>query len=82
MLVLLRKPGEKIVINGEMTITILEVTKGQVRIGFDAPRNYQILRQELADEIQAENRTAAGADLGTALDLLNGTAKDAAGGAA
>jgi carbon storage regulator len=75
VLVLLRRPGERIVINGELTITVIDAGRGQVRLGFEAPRTYQILREELAAEIQAENRAGVGAvpgpgDLGKVLDLL------------
>jgi carbon storage regulator len=48
MLVLSRKPGEKVVIGAGITITILESTRGRVRIGIEAPENVPILRGELA----------------------------------
>ena len=60
MLVLTRKPNESIVIDGNITVTVLDVAKnGTVRLGITAPRHHQIYRQELFLEIQAENRTAA-----------------------
>ena len=63
MLVLGRRPGESIVIDGVITLTVLEVTRsGQVRLGIDAPRQHQVLRKELVLEIQAENRTAVAPD--------------------
>ena len=37
MLALSRKPGEQVVIGGGITLTVLEVTKGRVRLAFDAP---------------------------------------------
>ena len=72
MLVLVRKTGEQIVVNGELVITVLECAKGQIRLGFEAPHCYQILRRELADAIGAENRQAAATpgSLHAALDLL------------
>ncbi|HYT87985.1 MAG TPA: carbon storage regulator [Gemmataceae bacterium] len=48
MLVLSRKPGEKLVINNNITITILEVVGTRVRIGVEAPDDVRILRGELA----------------------------------
>lgn len=60
MLILTRRPGEKLVIDGDIVITVLEAGRGgQVRIGIDAPRKHRILRGELLDEVSAENRGAA-----------------------
>lgn len=47
MLVLTRKPGEKIIIAGNITITLLEINGGKVRIGIEAPTNVPIMREEL-----------------------------------
>jgi carbon storage regulator len=59
VLVLSRKSNESIVINGEIVVTVLEVGRnGQVRLGIEAPRHYQIYRHELLLEIQRENRDA------------------------
>lgn len=59
MLVLTRRIDESIVINGEIVVTVLEVGRnGQVRLGIEAPRHYQIYRHELLLEIQRENRDA------------------------
>lgn len=51
MLVITRRPTESIVVNKEMTITIVSVDKNQVRIGFEAPKDYEILREELVVEL-------------------------------
>ena len=59
MLVLTRRINESIVINGDIVVTVLEVGRnGQVRLGIDAPRHYQIYRRELWLEIEQENRNA------------------------
>lgn len=59
MLVLTRRLNESIVINGDIVVTVLEVGRnGQVRLGIEAPRNYQIYRRELWQEIEQENRNA------------------------
>lgn len=47
MLVLSRKLNEKIVINGNITLTVVKLDKNQVRIGIEAPHDVTILRQEL-----------------------------------
>lgn len=59
MLVLTRRINESIVINGDIVVTVLEVGRnGQVRLGIEAPRHYQIYRRELWLEIEQENRNA------------------------
>tara|TARA_R100000808_G_scaffold3393_4_gene12154 strand:+ start:5245 stop:5478 length:234 start_codon:yes stop_codon:yes gene_type:complete len=50
MLVLSRKEGEKIDIDGDITVTILELRSNFVRLGVDAPDNVKILRYELTRE--------------------------------
>ncbi len=47
MLVLSRKVGERIVIDGGITVTVLESTGSRVRLGFDAPRDVFIRRSEI-----------------------------------
>jgi carbon storage regulator len=48
MLVLSRKPGEKVVLGGGITVTVVEVRGDRVCIGIDAPDQVRILRGELA----------------------------------
>lgn len=59
MLVLTRKIGEGIVIGNDVTITILEMKGGNVRIGIEAPRDKKIYRQEIFNRVVEENREAA-----------------------
>lgn len=47
MLVLSRKLGEKICIGENICITVVDVERGKIRLGIDAPRNVPIYRQEL-----------------------------------
>jgi carbon storage regulator len=47
MLVLSRKTNDAILIGDEITIKIIEVRGGGVRIGIDAPKDVGILRAEL-----------------------------------
>lgn len=49
MLVLTRKVGEKIWIGPDVCLTVVQVERGKVRLGFDAPRSVNIRRDELAD---------------------------------
>lgn len=50
MLVLTRKKGERIVINNEIEITILQLDGKRCRVGIKAPDGDEILRGELVDE--------------------------------
>jgi carbon storage regulator len=54
MLVLTRKPGEQIVINGNIRITVVGVGPGRVKIGVEAPANVRVDRAEIYEKIQRE----------------------------
>lgn len=47
MLVLARKRGERIHIGDNIVITVVEIDRGRVRIGVEAPRDIPVFRQEL-----------------------------------
>lgn len=59
MLILSRREGETIVIDGNIRVTVMEVRGDQVRIGIDAPRNVSVHRLEVFDQISESNRRAA-----------------------
>jgi carbon storage regulator len=64
MLVVSRKPGERLLIGESVEVTILSVRGDQVSLGVSAPREVTIHRQELLERIRRENQRAAalGAD--------------------
>jgi carbon storage regulator len=47
MLVLSRKLGEKIFIGENICITVVDIDRGKIRLGIEAPRDVPIYRQEL-----------------------------------
>jgi carbon storage regulator len=47
MLVLSRKLGEKIYIGENICITVVDIDRGKIRLGIEAPRNVPVFRQEL-----------------------------------
>ena len=47
MLVLSRKLGEKIFIGDNICITVVDIDRGKIRLGIEAPRTVPIFRQEL-----------------------------------
>lgn len=59
MLVLARKIDEAIVIDENITIRVLEVKGGQVKLGIEAPGDVPIHREEVYLRIAEENRRAA-----------------------
>lgn len=50
MLVLSRKVGEKIYIGETIVVTLVEIDRGKVRIGIEAPRDVPVYRTELLSE--------------------------------
>lgn len=49
MLVLTRREGESLIIDGDIKVTVLSVKGGQVRVGIEAPQDIPIHRQELLE---------------------------------
>lgn len=47
MLILSRKIGEKIIVNDNVTITVVEIRGDKVRIGFEADKEIKIHREEV-----------------------------------
>lgn len=54
MLILTRRVGEVLCIGDDVTVTILGVTGGQVRLGINAPKDVEVHRDEIYQRIQAE----------------------------
>ena len=54
MLLLTRNIGETIIIDGDVRITVMEVSGNQIRIGIDAPKNIKVYRNEIFERMQAE----------------------------
>lgn len=73
MLVLTRRPGERIHIGDSVVVTVLAVDGDRVKIGISAPKHVQLLRGELLDEVASLNIGAArpaGHSMGHVLDEL------------
>ena len=58
MLILTRRPGDAIRIDGDIRIVILASDNSGVRIGIEAPASVGIFREEIVDRIVEENRRA------------------------
>jgi carbon storage regulator len=61
MLVLSRKKTESVRIGSDIVITIIEIRGDNVRLGFNAPKDVSIHRQEVYDFImqQSEEKIAS-----------------------
>lgn len=58
MLVLSRKVGERIWIGDEISVTVVRITGGGVRIGIEAPSEMPVVREELKLKLdQAETES-------------------------
>jgi len=58
MLVLSRKVGESIVIDGRIVVKIVRLDGDTVKVGIEAAREVPVHRQEVYEEIQKNNREA------------------------
>ncbi len=56
MLVLSRKPGEKIVIGDNIVVTVVEIKGGKIRLGIDAPSDVPVHREEIHQLLKNANR--------------------------
>jgi carbon storage regulator len=50
MLILTRRQSETLVIGDNVTVTVLEIQGGRVRLGVNAPRDIVVNREELCDK--------------------------------
>ena len=73
MLVLSRQVDESIIVNDNIIITVLAIEGDRIKIGIDAPRDIPILRQELWQAINEQEKVAtdlASRDDSKALETL------------
>ncbi len=60
MLILSRKCGESLLINGQIEVRITEISGDKVKIGIDAPKDFVILRKELCQTVESNKEAACG----------------------
>jgi carbon storage regulator len=56
MLILTRRPAESLVIGENVTVTVLEIQGGRVRLGVNAPRDIVVNREELCEKTRRKDR--------------------------
>jgi carbon storage regulator len=57
MLVLSRKPGEEVIIGGDIRVTLVAIRGNRARLGFTVPVETPIWRKELCRLFDSHNRT-------------------------
>ena len=62
MLVLSRKVGEKILIGDQISVTVVRLGQGVVRIGVEAPDDLTIVREEIRRPTSVESDKIKSAD--------------------
>jgi len=75
MLVLARKLDESIVLGDDITIRVISIDKGVVKLGIDAPKKVSIVRSELLEDIKDSNIAASKDDDINAVSLLSSMLK-------
>ncbi len=80
MLVLSRKLNEKIVIDGNIVITVVKIDRNQIRLGIEAPGHVPVYREEILPRLRAEG--AGDLDISLKLGAAAGAATSVAIGAA
>ncbi len=60
MLVLSRKVGERILIGDQVTVTVVRVTGGGVRLGIEAPPEMAVIREELQNSLRQHEAPPTG----------------------
>jgi carbon storage regulator len=58
MLILGRRPGDTLIIDGGIKIVVLQCDRSGVRLGIEAPADVTILRGEIVNQIADENKRA------------------------
>jgi len=62
VLIITRRPGEKIMLGDDVVIEVIEVSGSSVRVGIAAPKSVPVYREEIWRAVKAENAAAAAAD--------------------
>lgn len=68
MLILSRRPGDAILIDGGIRLVVIASDRRGVRLGIEAPSNVSIVREEIATLVAEENKRAS--ELGAGPELL------------
>jgi carbon storage regulator len=59
VLIITRRPGERIMLGDDVVVEVVEVNGSSVRLGIAAPRSIPIYREEIWQAVKEENAAAA-----------------------
>ena len=59
MLIITRRPGEKIMLGDDIVVEVIEVSGSSVRVGIAAPKTIPVYREEIWQSVKEENAAAA-----------------------
>jgi len=71
MLLLTRRIGEKIIINENISVTVMGIKGAQIRLGFDAPSDVSIHREEIFLKVVAERDLLMAMDSNVDINLMD-----------
>lgn len=69
MLILSRKKGQKLIINDNIEVVIIEADSGVAKIGIKAPKDVTIYREELYNELKQTNKNSIDTEVNTLKQL-------------
>ena len=83
MLVLSRKKNESIIINDNITVTVIEIRGDKIRLGIEAPKDVSVHRREVYEAIHGSDPTSSPAKSrepdASAISPENGVARNTNG---
>jgi carbon storage regulator len=59
VLIITRRPGEKIMLGDDIVVEVIEVSGSSVRLGIAAPKSLPVYREEIWQSVKDENAAAA-----------------------
>jgi carbon storage regulator len=65
VLIITRRPRQKVMLGDDITIHVMEVSGNSVRLGIEAPRSVPVYREEIWAAVKQENQAAASASAET-----------------
>ena len=68
MLIITRRPGEKIMLGDDIVVHVMEIVGNSVRLGVQAPRSVPVYREEIWNAMRDENRASADLPVSTDRD--------------
>lgn len=75
MLIITRRPGEKVMVGDDVVVEVIEISGSNVRIGITAPRSVPVFREEIWTAVKDENAAAAATDVDLPDDVATPTDK-------